>query len=420
MISSRNATITLTSGTEATAEFTSKYDYFFVKNDSNSDAYMSISSGITAGADGVFKIPAGGSCGTMHGYPLDKLYLLGEGSVQVCGCGTAESPFKASQRGGGSGAVDSVNGKTGVVTLDADDVGALPDDTVIPAKVSDLENDDGYTKTEASETNGNIKINGTETSVYTLPNTVADKTYVTNAINAVDVGNVNLFKNSGFNGTTGWATYGAPTVAVNDGVISVTVTDAGLQWICPSDISMFKHGATYTIQAWLKADMPIKMCIGAAWGNKVVVDVTTEWALYTYTYTASTFNRSGTDDDNYIRPVFGTNAPYNNTTFYVKQPKIVEGNHITASWEPSPYDIPQCIQVGKITTDNTGKATVTFPRAFSSAPAVYATSHYSDTGTVLVCRFYRYRQRAAYYTILHGTQAIQPQVSQLPRFSGLL
>lgn len=35
--------------------------------------------------------------------------------------------------GGGSGAVDSVNGKTGVVVLDATDVGALPDSTVIPA-----------------------------------------------------------------------------------------------------------------------------------------------------------------------------------------------------------------------------------------------------------------------------------------------
>src|SRR5574344_1506538 len=42
----------------------------------------------------------------------------------------------------------------------------------------------------------------------------------------------------------------------------------------------------------------------------------------------------------------------------------------------------QYIQAGKITTNNTGKATVTFPRAFSSAPAVYATSHYSNTGTV--------------------------------------
>ena len=34
--------------------------------------------------------------------------------------------------GAGGGAVDSVNGRTGVVVLDAGDVGALPDDTVIP------------------------------------------------------------------------------------------------------------------------------------------------------------------------------------------------------------------------------------------------------------------------------------------------
>lgn len=40
--------------------------------------------------------------------------------------------------------VASVNGQTGAVVLDADDVGALPDDTVIPAKTSDLTNDSGF------------------------------------------------------------------------------------------------------------------------------------------------------------------------------------------------------------------------------------------------------------------------------------
>lgn len=45
---------------------------------------------------------------------------------------------------GGSGAVSSVNGQTGDVVLDADDVGALPDDTAIPTKTSDLTNDSGY------------------------------------------------------------------------------------------------------------------------------------------------------------------------------------------------------------------------------------------------------------------------------------
>lgn len=41
-------------------------------------------------------------------------------------------------------AVDSVNGQTGAVVLDAEDVGALPDDTPIPSKTSDLTNDSGF------------------------------------------------------------------------------------------------------------------------------------------------------------------------------------------------------------------------------------------------------------------------------------
>ena len=41
-------------------------------------------------------------------------------------------------------AVDSVNGKTGVVTLTASDVGALPDNTTIPSKTSDLTNDSNF------------------------------------------------------------------------------------------------------------------------------------------------------------------------------------------------------------------------------------------------------------------------------------
>lgn len=40
--------------------------------------------------------------------------------------------------------VDSVNGQTGAVVLDAEDVGALPDDTPIPSKTSDLTNDSGF------------------------------------------------------------------------------------------------------------------------------------------------------------------------------------------------------------------------------------------------------------------------------------
>lgn len=56
---------------------------------------------------------------------------------------------------GGGGAVDSVNGQTGTVVLDAADVGALPDDTVIPTvptNVSAFTNDAGYLTAETDPT----------------------------------------------------------------------------------------------------------------------------------------------------------------------------------------------------------------------------------------------------------------------------
>jgi len=46
-----------------------------------------------------------------------------------------------SASGGGTSAVTSVNGQTGDVELDAEDVGALPSSTAIPTKTSDLTND---------------------------------------------------------------------------------------------------------------------------------------------------------------------------------------------------------------------------------------------------------------------------------------
>ena len=51
--------------------------------------------------------------------------------------------------GSGGGAVDSVNGQTGTVILDAEDVGALPDDTVIPTDTADLTNSAGFITSSA-------------------------------------------------------------------------------------------------------------------------------------------------------------------------------------------------------------------------------------------------------------------------------
>lgn len=71
MVTKNSTTITLT-GDEQTVQFDKNYSYFWVQNLGDSDVLISMDSGITEGADGVITVPAGGSCGTMHGYPADK------------------------------------------------------------------------------------------------------------------------------------------------------------------------------------------------------------------------------------------------------------------------------------------------------------------------------------------------------------
>ena len=58
---------------------------------------------------------------------FDYLEIEGLGTFKPAGSG-----------GGGAAPVQSVNGKTGAVVLDAEDVGALPADTDIPDEVTEL------------------------------------------------------------------------------------------------------------------------------------------------------------------------------------------------------------------------------------------------------------------------------------------
>lgn len=86
---------------------------------------------------------------------------------------------EVTRSGGGGGAVNSVNGKTGDVVLDAEDVGALPNSTVIPTKTSELENDGAAGDSSYVETGelASVATSGKYTDLTdtpTIPSTASD------------------------------------------------------------------------------------------------------------------------------------------------------------------------------------------------------------------------------------------------------
>lgn len=122
--------------------------------------------------------------------------------------------------------VQSVNGQTGAVVLDADDVGALPDTTTIPTKTSDLQNDSGYIT-------GITSANVTTALGYTPYNATNPSGYVnsTQAANAAPVQSVN--------GQTGAVSLTIPTVPTN---VSAFTNDSG--YLTLSTLPIYSGGVS--------------------------------------------------------------------------------------------------------------------------------------------------------------------------------
>ena len=94
-----NLTISLT-GSEIRADFHGTNAW--LRNDGTSTVYASKSPSVTAGADGVVSVPAGGSAPVFDAH--GTVYLIGTGSVLLIGSDYSENPFKSSAQSGGSGA----------------------------------------------------------------------------------------------------------------------------------------------------------------------------------------------------------------------------------------------------------------------------------------------------------------------------
>ena len=91
-------TVTL-SGAVEKVTFPAVYGWVWVKNMSDADMFVGLSDGISAGADGVMRIPAG-ECGRIQTDGQDSVYLIGSGNALVVAQNYADSPFKVGGKGG--------------------------------------------------------------------------------------------------------------------------------------------------------------------------------------------------------------------------------------------------------------------------------------------------------------------------------
>lgn len=120
--------------------------------------------------------------------------------------------------GSGGGAVESVNGKTGVVILDASDVGALPDTTVIPTTTSELVNDSGYitgiTETDVREALGYTPVDPSDLSTVATTGNYSDLSGTPNLATVATTGDYDDLTNK-------------PTIPVVPTNVSAFTNDAG-------------------------------------------------------------------------------------------------------------------------------------------------------------------------------------------------
>ena len=113
---------------------------------------------------------------------------------------------------GAGGSVTSVNGQQGAVVLDAADVGALPDSTVIPDSTSDLINDSGFVNAAGAAAAAPVQsVNGQTGAVsISIPDSTSD-----------------LINDSDFVDAAG-AAAAAPVQSVNGqtGAVSISIPDS--------------------------------------------------------------------------------------------------------------------------------------------------------------------------------------------------
>ena len=196
----------------------------------------------------------------------------------------------------GGGAVESVNGQTGVVVLSASDVGALPDDTQIPSKTSDLTNDSGFVTAQQAAASAPVQsVNGKTgavvlgaADVHALP----DSTVIPPTVTEQTVSGWGFTKNTGtYSKPSGGipksdlasavqASLGKADTAVQPSAISDMATETWVEnkgyQTAPFEIEVTQSGSTYSTTA-SAADILAHQdnCVAVLYGTKVSLSAVT-------------------------------------------------------------------------------------------------------------------------------------------------
>ena len=170
------------------------------------------------------------------GIPVSDLNTTAKSRLMPTGGTTGQVLAKASgtnydvewiNQSGGGGAVDSVNGQTGVVVLGADDVGALPDTTTAADLGAYVLPTGGIPKTDLAS-DVQTSLGKADTALQSAPVTSVNSKTGAVTLTASDVGALSSSTTfvSSFNGSSGAVTYTAPVTSVNGSTGAVVINNA--------------------------------------------------------------------------------------------------------------------------------------------------------------------------------------------------
>jgi len=180
------------------------------------------------------------------------------------------------------------------------------------------------------------------TSDINKPVSTAQQQAIEKAVDDIQIGGVNLLKNSNFtNGFNNWFTYGTITnTIVSDSTfgqaakIITTNQGSGIYTIVTNQ----KVGDSFTLSAYAKADSPMTLFVSNESsdfpGGRKDIDVTTEWQRI---FVTSKVLRVGSNGSNALS--FYSSSATPSGTFYITNVKYEVNSNKPTNWTPALEDL---------------------------------------------------------------------------------